>query len=278
MSLFSRPTRLVSSTSSLTRLASLLLHRTRSVPTPSTFSSSSRNRRTRCSYPYPSANLLLLHLPRHRLLVRTRALLPVPTRLRRRGGLESGRRRGRDVCDRVGGATGHLYREFEFGGSRKGREERRRGVPSRTSLELDADPSFPSPSSTTSTPITSNKYVLLPSCLSNRRLLARSLTPFLPQLQVFEVMLAATVAGELSMMSRTKRNATVVAGQSSHLWRLDIDSWDRLEREKPEIAREFTRILLRSEFGFLSSFISRPPSSLFRADPYRLLPFSFSHC
>ncbi|KAL7411289.1 sulfate transporter family-domain-containing protein [Mrakia frigida] len=63
--------------------------------------------------------------------------------------------------------------------------------------------------------------------------------------QVFEVMLAATVAGELSMMSRTKRNATVVAGQSSHLWKLDVDSWDRLESEKPAIAREFTRILLR---------------------------------
>ena len=48
-------------------------------------------------------------------------------------------------------------------------------------------------------------------------------------------------------MSRTKRNATVVAGQASHLWKLDIEHWDRLEEEKPEIAREFTRILLRSE-------------------------------
>jgi len=154
-----------------------------------------------------------------------------------------------------------------------------------TSVELDADCSpFPL-SSTNSTPITFNKYVYLLLFFGDFRFqaLLANFHPSSTAIQVFEVMLAATVAGELSMMSRIKRNATVVAGQSSHLWKLDIDSWDRLEREKPEIAREFTRILLRSEFSvwFLSLSFSPPFFSLFPAlIPCLNSPFllSFSHC
>lgn len=63
-------------------------------------------------------------------------------------------------------------------------------------------------------------------------------------------MVAGTVAGDLSMLSGTRRNATVVAERDGVVWRLDRDSLSRLESEKPEVAREFIKIVLRCKFLF----------------------------
>lgn len=59
-----------------------------------------------------------------------------------------------------------------------------------------------------------------------------------------ETMVAGTVAGELTMLSATKRNATVVAERDAKLWILDVEQLERLQKEKPEVAREFIKILL----------------------------------
>jgi SulP family sulfate permease len=65
-----------------------------------------------------------------------------------------------------------------------------------------------------------------------------------------ETMVAGTVAGDLSMLSGTIRNATVVAERDGVVWRLDRDSLERMEAEKPEVAREFIKIVLRCKSFF----------------------------
>lgn len=65
-----------------------------------------------------------------------------------------------------------------------------------------------------------------------------------------ETMVAGTVAGDLSMLSGTKRNATVVAERDGVVWKLNTESLGRMEEEKPEVAREFIKIVLRCKFCF----------------------------
>jgi SulP family sulfate permease len=60
-----------------------------------------------------------------------------------------------------------------------------------------------------------------------------------------ETMVAGTVAGDLSMLSGTKRNATVIAERDGVVWRLDREALSRMENEKPDVAREFIKIVLR---------------------------------
>lgn len=62
-----------------------------------------------------------------------------------------------------------------------------------------------------------------------------------------ETMVAGTVAGELTMLSASKRNATVVAERDSRLWRLDQEGLEKMERERPEVARRFVKIVLKGE-------------------------------
>lgn len=64
---------------------------------------------------------------------------------------------------------------------------------------------------------------------------------------MLETMVAGTVAGDLSMLSGTKRNATVVAERDGVVWRLDQQALGRMEKEKPEVAREFIKIVLKGE-------------------------------
>jgi SulP family sulfate permease len=64
---------------------------------------------------------------------------------------------------------------------------------------------------------------------------------------VQETMVSGTVAGELSMLSDTPRNATVVAEKDSRLWKLDRAGLERMEGEKPGIARKFVMIVLKCE-------------------------------
>lgn len=64
---------------------------------------------------------------------------------------------------------------------------------------------------------------------------------------VHETMVAGTVAGELSALSGVPRNCTVVAERDSMLWKLSAASLERMEKEKPEAARKFVKMVLKGE-------------------------------
>ncbi|KAH6901521.1 vacuole protein [Coprinopsis sp. MPI-PUGE-AT-0042] len=61
-----------------------------------------------------------------------------------------------------------------------------------------------------------------------------------------ESMVAGTVAGELSALSDSPRNATVVVEQPAVLWRLSTRNLDKMQVEKPELARVFVRLVLKA--------------------------------
>jgi len=63
--------------------------------------------------------------------------------------------------------------------------------------------------------------------------------------EVQETMVAGTIAGDLSTLSNTARNATTVAERDCVLWRMDLEALERLEKEHPNTARRFTRIVLK---------------------------------
>lgn len=65
--------------------------------------------------------------------------------------------------------------------------------------------------------------------------------------RVLETMVAGTVAGDLSTLSDTHRNATVVAERDSVLWKLAPASLAKMEKEKPEAAATFVKIVLKGE-------------------------------
>ncbi|GAA5986854.1 hypothetical protein JCM11641_007818 [Rhodosporidiobolus odoratus] len=61
-----------------------------------------------------------------------------------------------------------------------------------------------------------------------------------------ESMVAGTVAGELSFLSRTKRNTTVVAERDSVLWKMDIGAHEELgKKEGWQFARRFEEVVLK---------------------------------
>lgn len=62
---------------------------------------------------------------------------------------------------------------------------------------------------------------------------------------VEESMVSGTLAGELSALSKTPRNATVTAERECVLWKLSLDELDRLEREQPDTARAFIKLILK---------------------------------
>lgn len=71
--------------------------------------------------------------------------------------------------------------------------------------------------------------------------------------QVQETMVAGTVAGDLSTLSDTKRNATVVAERDCVLWKMDREGLEKLERENAECGREFIQVVLKgAPFSFQS--------------------------
>lgn len=62
---------------------------------------------------------------------------------------------------------------------------------------------------------------------------------------IVESMVAGTVAGEMSFLSRSKRNATVVAERDSVLWKMSVESHDELgKREGWSFARKLEQCLL----------------------------------
>lgn len=63
---------------------------------------------------------------------------------------------------------------------------------------------------------------------------------------ICESMVAGTTAGEMSFLSRTKRNATVVAERDSVLWKLDVQSHEEMGRKEGwAFCRKFEQCLMR---------------------------------
>ncbi|KIP03684.1 hypothetical protein PHLGIDRAFT_110510 [Phlebiopsis gigantea 11061_1 CR5-6] len=61
-----------------------------------------------------------------------------------------------------------------------------------------------------------------------------------------ESMVAGTLAGELSALSETARNATCIVERPAVVWKLGVAALRRMETEHPELARTFTRLLLKA--------------------------------
>lgn len=71
---------------------------------------------------------------------------------------------------------------------------------------------------------------------------------------ICESMVAGTIAGDMTFLSRTKRNADVVAERDSVLWRMDIGDHEELGRKEGwGFGRLFEECLLR--FAFPSFFL-----------------------
>lgn len=62
-----------------------------------------------------------------------------------------------------------------------------------------------------------------------------------------ETMVAGTVAGDLSTLSDTLRNATVVAERECVLWKLEPESLAHMEKDKPEVAGRFIKLVLKGK-------------------------------
>ncbi|TCD70373.1 hypothetical protein EIP91_003725 [Steccherinum ochraceum] len=62
----------------------------------------------------------------------------------------------------------------------------------------------------------------------------------------YETMMPGTLAGELSMLSGLERNATCVVERDAKVWKLSGESLRRLQVDEPELAREFTQLVLKS--------------------------------
>jgi SulP family sulfate permease len=67
-----------------------------------------------------------------------------------------------------------------------------------------------------------------------------------------ETMVAGTIAGDLSTLSETPRNCTVVSEGEGMLWKMDGEGLKRLEREDAEVARVFIRVVLKGELSYLT--------------------------
>lgn len=63
--------------------------------------------------------------------------------------------------------------------------------------------------------------------------------------RIDESMVSGTLAGELSALSGTERNATVIVERNAVLWKLSTEALKKLDAEKPELARAFTKLVLK---------------------------------
>lgn len=60
-----------------------------------------------------------------------------------------------------------------------------------------------------------------------------------------ESMVAGTVAGELSALSESPRNATCVVERPAVVWKLSIVNLKHMETEHPEMAKTFVKLILK---------------------------------
>ena len=68
-----------------------------------------------------------------------------------------------------------------------------------------------------------------------------------PTPSMVETMVPGTIAGELSMLSGLERNATCVVERAAVLWKLSAESLAQLQQRNPELARAFTKLILKGE-------------------------------
>ncbi|KAG5981670.1 hypothetical protein E4U55_002706 [Claviceps digitariae] len=78
----------------------------------------------------------------------------------------------------------------------------------------------------------------------------------LPQGWLCESIVAGTTCGELPFFSETERTATALVERDCVVWLMDCESWKRLQKEEPEVAREFLRISLKLTSERMSSITS----------------------
>lgn len=62
---------------------------------------------------------------------------------------------------------------------------------------------------------------------------------------IHETMVAGTVAGDLSALSDTPRNATVVAERDCVLWKLTPEALEKMQKERPEDANRLMKVVLK---------------------------------
>ena len=67
-----------------------------------------------------------------------------------------------------------------------------------------------------------------------------------------ESMVPGTVAGELSTLSESERNATCIVERRAVVWKLSMENLRRMESENPELARKFTKLVLKGTFLYHS--------------------------
>lgn len=78
----------------------------------------------------------------------------------------------------------------------------------------------------------------------------------LPQGWLCESIVAGTTCGELPFFSETERTATAQVERDCVVWLMDREGWEKLQKEKPEIARELLRISLKLTSERMSSITS----------------------
>jgi sulfate permease, SulP family len=62
-----------------------------------------------------------------------------------------------------------------------------------------------------------------------------------------ESMVPGTLAGELTGLSGLERNATVLVDRDAVVWKLSHEKLRVLEKEQPDLARVFTRLVMRGK-------------------------------
>ena len=86
-----------------------------------------------------------------------------------------------------------------------------------------------------------------------------------PARRFVESMVAGTVAGELSALSDSPRNATVVVEHDAVLWKLSNVDLKRLRVEEPELSHIFIQLVLKGVWPttlfFLANNSLKPPKS-----------------
>lgn len=78
----------------------------------------------------------------------------------------------------------------------------------------------------------------------------------LPQGWLCESIVAGTTCGELPFFSETDRTATAQVEMDCVVWLMDQDAWQRLQKERPEVAGELLRLSLKLTSERMSAITS----------------------
>lgn len=78
----------------------------------------------------------------------------------------------------------------------------------------------------------------------------------LPQGWLCESIVAGTTCGELPFFSETQRTANALVERDCVVWLMDCESWVKLQKDEPDVARELLRISLKLTSERMSSITS----------------------